>query len=219
MSAQETAAVGRLRVKVCGITNADDARVAIEAGADALGFNCYAGSKRWVDLTRARDWMRDLPEDVWRIAVVVDPHWEEAVAIARLPFIDALQLHGCESAEFCARLAGEEIRFGKALPATMGDALEKARSFSTDTIVLDSTDGGGFGGTGRTFPWSIAAEFVEAHPTMQVVLAGGLTPANVQEAVRLVRPWGVDVTSGVELAPGRKDHALVRRFVEAARAV
>ena len=219
MSAQQTVPRGRLRVKVCGITNADDARVAIEAGADALGFNCYAGSKRWVGLTGARDWMQNLPEDVWRIAVVVDPHWDEALAIARLPFIDALQLHGCESAEFCARLAGEGICFGKALPATLDDALEKARSFSTDTIILDSTDGGDFGGTGRTFPWSIAAEFVDAHPTMRVVLAGGLTPANVQEAVRLVRPWGVDVTSGVELAPGRKDHGLVRRFVEAALAV
>ncbi|MEO5722590.1 MAG: phosphoribosylanthranilate isomerase [Chthoniobacterales bacterium] len=208
-----------MRIKVCGITNAADARAAIEAGADALGFNCHRGSKRWLDVVEASGWIATLPGSVGRIAVMVDPAWEEALAIARLPFIDALQLHGRESDRFCARLAGEGIRFSKALPAMEPEALARARSFSTDTIVLDSTSGADFGGTGRAFPWEIAARFVSDQPTLRLVLAGGLTPANVQQAIKTVRPFAVDVTGGVEMAPGRKDHALVARFIMAARTV
>lgn len=219
MFAQVRDGPGRLRIKICGITNAADARAAIDAGADALGFNCYRGSKRWLNVPEASGWIATLPASVARIAVMVDPPWEEALAIAHLPFIDALQLHGRESEEFCARLAGEGIRFSKALPAMEHEALAMARSFSTDTVILDSTSGGDFGGTGRTFPWGIAARLVNDQPTLRIVLAGGLTPANVQQAIKTVRPFAVDVTGGVEMAPGRKDHALIDRFIEAVRAV
>lgn len=207
-----------LLVKICGITNAEDARIAIDAGADALGFNLWPKSKRYVDLRQARHWIEALPQTVNKIAILVDPSLDEALAVSALPFITGLQLHGRETPRFCARLAAEGIRFGKALPATDEVACNSASSFSTATIILDSISGGNFGGTGTAFPWTIAAAFVAAHRDLRVVLAGGLTPANVVEAVRVVRPFAVDVTSGVEASPGRKDARLLRSFIDAARA-
>ena len=149
----------RVRVKICGITNPADAEAAIAAGADALGFNGYRKSKRYLDLVAAAPWIEALPANVRRVVVLVDPSWEEALATAEQPFVSALQLHGNESAEFCARLAGRGIRFGKALRALAPDLLLTAAQFSTQTIVLDSAAGDLFGGTGEIFPWSLAQEF------------------------------------------------------------
>ena len=180
-----------------------------------MGFNCFAGSRRFLEIAQA-EWIGDLPESAKRIAILVNASREEATAIARLPFIDGLQLHGQESPEYCAALAQQGIKFSKAL-AVKGEApMLKAGMFSTETIVLDSMTQGGFGGTGRAFPWSLAREFVGSHPALRVVLAGGLTPENVAQAVREVRPFAVDVTSGVEASPGRKDHQRMRDFIAAA---
>ncbi|MBA3273722.1 MAG: phosphoribosylanthranilate isomerase [Chthoniobacterales bacterium] len=217
MFGRETA-TGRLRVKICGITNSDDAHVAVECGADAIGLNCFPRSKRYLDIRRAGDWLRGFRAAVIKVAIVVDAEWQEAVEIAALPYVDALQLHGSESPEFCARLAAAGIRFGKALPATAEGPIANPAAFSTGTIVLDSASHGAFGGTGKTFPWHIARRFVDEHRKARVILAGGLTPENVADAVREVRPFGVDVTTGIESAPGRKDHARVKRFIDSARA-
>lgn len=210
----------RLRVKICGITNAADAAAAVAAGADAIGLNCYPGSRRYMELATAGEWLELIPPEVLRVAVVVNPTWEEAISIARLPYVDALQLHGSEPQAFCRRLAGEGVRFAKALPVLDAPSLESAASYSTHTLVLDSPSSGsmGFGGSGHTFPWELAQHFTSAHPDLRVILAGGLTPENVGRAVRQVRPFCVDVTSGVEMAAGRKDHARIRAFIEAARA-
>lgn len=207
----------RPRVKICGITSAADARAAIEFGADALGFNFFSGSKRYLPLATAAEWISELPLEIVKVAVLVDAAWEEAAAVAALPFIDALQLHGSESPHFCQRLATERIQFAKALPVTAADSLVNLPSFFTKTVVLDSSRAGEFGGSGRTFPWEIAREFVEAHRGLRVVLAGGLTPENVARAVEIVRPFGVDVTTGVESSSGQKDHGLVRAFIAAAQ--
>jgi phosphoribosylanthranilate isomerase len=207
-----------LRVKICGITNLEDAKASIAAGADALGFNCYVKSKRYVDLAAAGEWIARLPDHISRVAVVVDPTFAEAKAIATLPFISALQLHGRETPDFCRRLAAEGVRLSKALPATDAASLRDAALYSTQTIVLDSATADAFGGTGLTFDWRIAARFVEMHPASHVILAGGLTPENVSEAVAIARPYAVDVTSGVEASPGRKDYLLLRSFIDAARA-
>ena len=209
--------IGRPRVKICGITNAADAEAAIEFGADALGFNFFRGSKRCVPLELAREWMAKLPAQITKVAVIVNADWDEAVSLAALPFISALQLHGSETPDFCRKLAVERIRFAKAVPVTTPNSLRDLPRFFTRTIVLDSARAGEFGGSGRTFPWEIAREFVEANPDLRVILAGGLTPENVAAAVKAVRPFGVDVTSGVESAPGRKDRGLVRAFIAAAR--
>lgn len=205
------------RVKICGITNAADAEAAIESGADAIGFNFFLGSKRHVALEAAYGWMAKLPAEIVKVAVVVDVEWEEAVSLAALPFISAIQLHGSETPDFCRKLAEEGIRFAKALPITTSDSLRDLPRFFTDTVVLDSAIAGEFGGSGRTFPWEIARGFVEANPDLRVILAGGLTPENVAAAIEAVHPFGVDVTSGVESSPGRKDHGLLRAFISAAK--
>jgi phosphoribosylanthranilate isomerase len=208
---------GGVRVKICGITNDADALAAIEAGADALGFNLVPESKRYIDIETAADWIGGLPAEICKVAVMTSPNWDDALRISRLSFIDALQLHGNESPEFCRRLADAGIQFAKALPVADSKALADVPDFFTKTLILDSVSGREFGGSGKVFPWKLARQFVETHPNLNVILAGGLDPQNIAEAVHTVRPYGVDVTTGVEASPGRKDHGLIRAFVQAAR--
>ena len=217
MFGEDKAAVGRIRVKICGITNLTDALAAIECGADALGFNFYPGSKRYIDIFAAKDWIAELPRTVCKVAVVVNPTEAQALGLAQLPFIDALQLHGAESPGFCEVLAERGVAFAKALPVSDENSLRDVPSFSTLTIVLDSGSGEDFGGSGQTFPWVLARRYVESSPKLNVILAGGLTPDNVADAVREVRPFGVDVTSGVEASPWRKDFSRLKAFIDAAR--
>ena len=158
-----------------------------------------------------------MPRDICKVAVTADPNWEDACRIGQLPFLDALQLHGSESPEFCRRLADAGIPFAKAVPVTASKSLAGPPNYFTDTMILDSRAAGAFGGTGKPFPWKFAPEFVRHHPGITVILAGGLNPENVAEAVRVVRPRGVDVTTGVEASPGKKDASLIRAFIEAAR--
>jgi phosphoribosylanthranilate isomerase len=204
-----------LRIKICGLTTPQDAAAAIEFGADALGFNFFRGSKRYVGDNV--DWIGGLPGNADKIAVLVNPSWDEAKRVTEIPGITALQLHGEETPDFCRRLKAEGIRFEKAIPVIGPDSLINVPDFFSDTVLLDSSKEGEFGGSGRTFPWEIGRRFVEASPKLRVILAGGLTPENVAKAVRIVRPFGVDVTTGVESAPGRKDHSLLRAFIRAVR--
>jgi phosphoribosylanthranilate isomerase len=217
MFGKENESSTRIRVKICGITNLADALAAIECGADALGFNFYRGSKRFIDIFAARDWIGGLPKTVTKVAVGVNPTEAEVLRLAQLSFIDALQLHGEESPGFCQALAEQGIAFAKALPVSDENSLRDLPSFFTRTVVLDSRSAAGFGGSGQTFPWMLARRFIEAYPELNVILAGGLTPQNVADAVREVRPFGVDVTSGVEASPGRKDFGRLKAFVDAAR--
>src|SRR5438105_1627660 len=143
-------------VKICGITNGADALAAIDSGADALGFNLVRQSKRYIDIDVAAEWIDKLSNEICKVAVMVSPTWEEAVRISQLPFIDALQLHGNESPEFCRRLAEAGIRFAKALPVANSKSLVDVPGFFTDTVILDSASGVGFGGTGKAFPRSFA---------------------------------------------------------------
>jgi len=163
--------LARPRVKICGITNAADAEAAIKFGADALGFNFFRGSKRYVPLAVAKEWMAKLPAQITKVAVIVNADRDGAVSLAALPFISALQLHGSETPDFCRKLAVERIRFAKAVPVTTPNSLRDLPRFFTRTIVLDSARAGEFGGSGRTFPWEIAREFVEANPDLRVILA------------------------------------------------
>ena len=207
-----------LRVKICGLTTPQDAAAAIESGADALGFNFFPGSRRYLGTETGGDWIAALPVEIEKVAILVNPSWDEATVAAATPGITILQLHGTETPEFCRRLMKKGIRFEKALPVSGPESLANVPEFFTRTLLLDSGGAGEFGGSGRTFPWEIAHDFVRANPDLQVILAGGLTPENVAEAVAIVRPFGVDVTSGVESSPGRKDHGRMRAFIAAARA-
>lgn len=207
----------RTRVKICGITNARDAEMAIAAGADALGFNTHPGSKRFIDLEREQDWIRQLPPFVMRVAVAVDLPVAQAERLFALPFIDAVQFHGAEDASYCGHFAKLGLPFIKALalrdPGGMGDL----GRFCTRQILLDAYSPEGFGGLGKLIDLEAAAEFSVRNPKLDIILSGGLTPTNVREAVRLVEPYAVDVASGVESAPGIKDPQLLADFVGAAQ--
>jgi phosphoribosylanthranilate isomerase len=207
-----------VEVKICGVTNLSDALDAVDCGADALGFNLFSGSKRFIQINTAGEWMAKVPAGIRKVAVMVDPTLAEAMRTAQLPFIDSLQLHGNESAEFCSELAKHGVRFTKALPMRDETSVQQPAHFSTVSVLLDSGRAGTFGGSGETFPWSLAYRFIEAHPELRVILAGGLTPENVAEAIDRVRPAGVDVTSGVESSVGRKDRRLLQAFVGAVTA-
>lgn len=201
------------RIKICGITNLADALAAVEAGADALGFNFYEGSPRYLAPEAARAIVREVPAAVLCVGVFVNETREAVERAVAESGVAAAQLHGDESPEFC-----ETLRVPRVIKALRvrgrfdegGAALYK----TTEAILLDAYDPRAWGGTGRTCDWESARRVREAVP--RLYLAGGLTPENVADAVRTVGPYGVDVCGGVERAPGLKEHALVRKFVAAA---
>ncbi len=206
---------GRVRVKICGITSPEDAEAALDAGADALGFNGFPGSKRHIDLRAASEWIAKLPAPVARVAVLVNPTAEEARAVLALPGIDLLQFHGDETPEFCRRIAPGG--FIKAFAARDRSALAACETFGTPSVLLDAFVPGAFGGTGQQVDLALAAEFVCEHPRLRVFLSGGLSPANVAAAIRAVRPYAVDVASGVESHSRKKDASRMRDFIKAVR--
>jgi phosphoribosylanthranilate isomerase len=224
-----------VRVKICGITTLPDARAAVEAGADALGFMFYAGSKRAVGHAAAAEIIGHLPTGVTRVGVFVDPTVEEVRQAVDCCGLDVVQLHGEESPEFCARigrsmkpdvLRAGVARRGQGLDRNVA-VIKAFRMRDRESLaglaayracaawLLDSFVAGEAGGTGTGFSWELAlAAQAAGHP---IILAGGLTPENVLEAVRQVGPYGVDVSSGVESAPGRKEPGKMRAFVSAAK--
>ena len=205
----------RTAVKICGITREADAHAAIDAGADFLGFNTWTGTKRYIDLEQNAAWIAGIP--VPRIALLINAPLEVAARIASLPFIDALQLHGDEDADDCARIAALGKPIIKAIRTNHPAVTSGAAGFSTNDILLDAHVPGEFGGTGARVDLELARRFREANPTLHVWLAGGLKPENVATAIAVVRPAVVDVASGVETAPAIKDARLMRDFVAAAR--
>jgi phosphoribosylanthranilate isomerase len=209
----KTYAPGRVRVKICGITSREDALAAVLAGADALGFNTWEGSKRYMDIHAAGGWMGDSPAFVTRVALCINKPLEEALAIAQLPWVDALQFHGDESVEYCERFSKTGFPFIRAVRLGNAEDLEKLDGWSTSSVLVDAAVAGAYGGTGVLADMAMARKAVERFPRLNITLAGGLTPANVQEAVAAVRPYAVDVASGVEFAPGRKEAELMRVFV------
>ena len=207
----------RAAVKICGITNRDDALAAVEAGADLLGFNTWKGTKRFLDVEKNAEWIAALPRPVLRVALLVNVPPAEVERVAALPFVDALQFHGDEDADFFRWAAQIGKPVIKALRAKDRGVFAQARDFSTPHILLDAHVPGEFGGTGARVDLALACEFKRAHPSLTLWLAGGLTPENVGDAVRAVRPAVVDVSSGVEFEPGRKDAMKMRAFVAGAR--
>jgi phosphoribosylanthranilate isomerase len=204
--------VGRVRVKICGITSVADALAAVEAGADAIGLMLFEGSPRAVDFAKAAEIARELPPFVSRVGVFVDPKLEFVVEAVSKCFLDAIQLHGSETPEFC-----EQMPLGvvKAFRIAGPESLSAIPHYATRAWLLDAFVAGHPGGTGTTFNWNLAVQVKKLG--RPIILAGGLTPRNVAEAVREVRPYAVDVSSGVELAPGRKDLQKVRDFIAAAK--
>jgi phosphoribosylanthranilate isomerase len=204
----------RTGVKVCGVTIEDNALACIEAGADALGFNFYPRSKRAVCLDDVAGWVARLPEEIGRVAVVVQPDEEVLDALNNSGLFHALQFHGGESASFCARHGGDFYLKAKALTDEV--SASAVLEDSAPCLLLDAHAPGVFGGTGQVIDWTLAAMVVR-EAKVPVVLSGGLNPGNVAAAVQAVRPAAIDIASGVESSPGVKDPALVEALVAAVR--
>jgi phosphoribosylanthranilate isomerase len=196
-------------VKICGITSEEDALLAVAMGADAVGFNFVPSSPRFLAVSRAADIAKRLPPEILTVGVFRDEARERVVELTNQAGLRAAQLHGHES-EADSRWVRERVSvLIKAFPGGDPD-LARAPSFGADIVMIDSASPG----SGQVFDWSLA----EGAPSgLRILLAGGLNPDNVGEAIAKVRPWGVDVSSGVEAAPGVKDPRLVRTFIKAAR--
>lgn len=206
-----------VKVKICGITNRDDAQTAVEAGADALGFVMYKKSPRWVEPAVARAIIAELPPFILPIGVFVNEDVGTVRSLVDECGFALAQLHGDESASYCQQLGRPTLKAlrlkdrGSFLALAEFQGRAGVRGF-----LIDAFSEKAYGGTGQTVDWTLAAEVAG---TIPILLAGGLTPLNVAEAVQRVRPYGVDVSSGVELTPGKKDREKVQAFLEAVRLV
>ena len=200
------------RVKICGITNLADALAAIEAGADALGLNFYEKSPRHISLKTAAEIASHLPPFVMRVGLFVNAPEELVTRAIGECSLSLLQFHGDEPPDFCTHFG---LMSMKAFRIRDAESLKEIPNYATEAYLLDAYSPDARGGTGEKFNWDLAVEAQKFGKP--IFLAGGLTPENVAEAVRKVRPFGVDVSSGVESAPGKKDAAKVRAFIEAVR--
>jgi phosphoribosylanthranilate isomerase len=202
-----------VKVKICGVTNVADALAAAEAGADMIGLNFYEGSPRHITLATALEIHRALPPFVLRVGVFVNPAEELVMRALGDCGLSLLQFHGDETSAFCTQFGAMSLKAFRIQNASSLAALE---NFQADAFLLDAYSKSGLGGTGETFNWDLAVEAQKFGKP--IFLAGGLTPENVADAVRQVQPFAVDVSSGVESAPGKKDITKVRAFIKAAKA-
>lgn len=204
-----------LRVKICGITNPADAETAIQAGADALGFNFFPGSKRFIPFEENRAWIAALAGRVDRVAVVVNAAPAELAVLRESGCFEAVQFHGDETPDDCAAAAFP--LWMRAVRVKDAGSLEGVEKYQTPFLLLDSWSAAAYGGTGQRLNWDTARAAMLGLPGHHIVLAGGLTPDNVRAAVRIARPFAVDVAGGVEAGARRKDEYLVSEFIKAAR--
>lgn len=203
-------------VKICGITNLEDAVEAIDAGADALGFNFYKPSPRYVTPQSAREIIEQLPDAILKVGVFVNEESPDQVRqIATESGITALQLHGDESPDYCHEFADQYVI--KTLAVGHNFDTQLVERYQVNGIMLDTKHNTLRGGTGRAFDWSIAQEISKTIPTLY--LAGGLSPENIAGAIETVRPYAVDACSSLEDIPGKKNAERMRAFVAAVRSV
>ena len=202
----------QVKIKVCGMTSLKDALVAVEGGADAVGFIFYKKSPRSVTMKTVREIVLELPPFVDTVGVFVDETAEQINKIADYCNLDIIQLHGDESPTYCKKIRRKVI---KAFRIKDMQSVKKISNFQVSGFLLDTFSEKLHGGTGKVFDWNLALPAKKFGP---VIMAGGLTPNNVQQAVRQIRPYGVDVCSGVESEPGIKDHKKVRAFLKNANA-
>ena len=198
-----------VRVKICGVTTPEDAALCAAAGADAVGLNFWSGSKRYVAVERAVEIAAALPSSVLKVGVFVDASRSAITRTIAAVGLDCVQLHGDEEPPDCVGYAGVQVIKALRVGRDRDTTLEAALRFTVDWVLLDAAVGGAFGGGGRGFDWTRAVGIAPG----RLFLAGGLTPDNVAEAIRVVSPAYVDVASGVETEPGRKDPARVREFI------
>lgn len=204
--------MSRTRIKICGLTREEDTQLACDLGADAIGLNFYPGSKRFLDLGLARRIRASIPAFVSAVGLFVNPERSEVEAVLGALHLDCLQFHGDESPEFCRSFA---MPYMKVIRVREGlDIKEEISKYSeSSAILLDSYDKNAFGGTGLRFDWEVARRCVQDKQA-RIVLAGGLRADNVAAAIAQVQPYAVDVSSGVESAPGVKDTQSLKAFFD-----
>ena len=200
-------------VKICGITNMDDALAAVAAGADLLGFNFYKPSPRYITPQHAREIVRRFPTGVLKVGVFVNEELAEVQTIMTEAGLGAIQLHGDESPEYCTKFPGCYVI--KTFAVTDTFDVQAAEAYDVDAIMLDTKHHHLRGGTGRVFDWSVARQAALTIP--KLYLAGGLSPENVENAIKTVRPYAVDACSALEERPGKKNHDRMRVFINTVR--
>jgi phosphoribosylanthranilate isomerase len=202
------------KIKICGIKTVNDALAALDAGADMLGFNFYPKSPRHIDVGTCRDIMSVMRKygQIAYVGVFVNASLEEVRATLKTCGLTLAQLHGDETSEMVQCLDGRAFKAFRGVPANLNGFVRTG----APALLVDASVRGAYGGTGVTADWQSAAGLAKQYP---ILLAGGLTPENVAEAVRQVKPWGVDVASGVESTPGVKDAHKMKAFVQAVRSV
>ena len=201
-----------LFIKICGLTRNEDVRAAVEAGANALGFILYPGSKRYVSLERLADLTACIPDTIRRVGVAVNATEAELAAAVRAGGLDIIQFHGEETD--AQILAWTRTTAWRVCGLRNEDDIERAARLRVDTVLVDAVLAGARGGTGKRCDWNLAAKLAQRR---RIILAGGLTPENVAEALQTVTPWGIDVSSGIEQAPGVKNQDRMRQFIRRAR--
>ena len=204
-----------IKIKICGITNKRDAINAAELDVDMLGFVFYKKSKRYVEPKIARDIINELGPSVMKVGVFVDEDAKKVLEIAEDCMLDALQFHGDESPAYCDKFK-DSYKVIKAFRIKNSKSLKGINDYNTDFYLLDTYSAIVPGGTGKIFDWKLIEGFEFLKP---VILSGGLTPANVIQAIKKFSPYGVDVSSGVEDAPGKKDPDLMKKFLENVRRI
>jgi len=204
-------------IKICGITQEQQAHDIVALGADALGINFWPQSKRYISVEKAT-WLQGLHSLTTLVAVLVNADQVTITSLLDRQLVHILQLHGDESPEQVASLQDQGVQVIKALAIRDRNSLARIGDYPCETILLDAYNPGVYGGTGETFPWDLATLASEQFPDKRIILSGGLTPANVRQAIEETHPAAVDVASGVESAPGIKDLVMVKEFIEQVRA-
>lgn len=199
-------------VKVCGITNIGDAYVAAESGADALGFIFYPKSQRYVAPAKAKEMIQKLPPEIIRVGVFVNHEIQEVKAIVQFCGLNLIQLHGDESPEYCAQFPMSSLV--KAVSCQTEEEIQELKNYPVAAILMDAREAGHYGGTGKKSDWRLAIKIKETHP---LILAGGLNRENIREAIERVKPQAVDINSGVEISPGKKDPNKIREIMKIVR--
>lgn len=197
-----------VKVKICGITNLEDAKAAVDMGADILGFNFYPKSPRFILPDKALEIINKLPTFVDMAAVLVDALFDQVKDLAELGFLNWLQFHGDETPEYCDAFKWFNIKTIKAIRVASKDYAEQAKTYYTDAILLDAFDKSLYGGTGKSFDWSLLTDI-----NKRIFLAGGINPENAVEAVE-TGVYGIDICSGIEESPGKKDHGKMKKLFE-----
>jgi len=199
-------------IKICGMTDAGAARHAAACGADAVGFIFYPGSPRYISPAAAKDIIAVLPEPVARVGVFVNQPVEEVLKISNVCDLDFIQLHGDESPAYCRHF--DPFRLIKAVSAVKDGVSSAIEEYAVKALLVDARDGDRFGGTGKLSDWDLARELAMQH---RLILAGGLNESNILQAIERVSPAAVDINSGVETSPGKKDHNKITRIVRIIR--